>query len=132
MRDYSPGSRVVIVTANGRHALIIEDEVLIAFEVQGVLEDLGFDSFDIADSPAAALACAQAHRPALITADMRIINGTGLEAVHLIQAALGPIPVVFVTANADMLREEAAPVVVEKPIAWPKLADACNRVCQAA
>ena len=119
------------MTAPGRHALIIEDEILIAFEVQGVLEDLGFESFDIADNPAEALACAKARRPDLITADMRIINGTGLEAVCLIQAALGPMAVVYVTANADMLREERV-VVVEKPIAWPKLADACHRVCQAA
>lgn len=113
-----------------RHALIIEDEILIAFEVQGVLEELGFDSFDLASSPTEAMALARAHRPDLITADLRIIGGTGLEAVEAITEQMGEIPVVYVTANADLLRGRcAAPAVVEKPIAWPVLADACSRVC---
>lgn len=112
----------------GRHALIIEDEILIALEVQGMLEDLGYTSFDLAVSPAEALTSAKARRPDLITADLRIVGGTGLEAVRAITAVLGMIPVVYVTANADMLREEGAPVVVEKPIAWPALAAACGRV----
>jgi len=113
----------------GRHALIIEDEVLIAFEVQGVLEELGFDTFDLADSPREALECARAHKPDLITADLRIVGGTGLEAVQAITAALGQIPVVYVTANADMLCGESVPAIVEKPIAWPALVAACHRVC---
>lgn len=112
-----------------RHALIIEDEILIAFEVQGVLEELGFDSFDLASSPLEALAAARAHRPDLITADLRIVGGTGLEAVEAITAQMGEIPVVYVTANAELLRDRRAPAVVEKPIAWPVLADACSRVC---
>jgi CheY-like chemotaxis protein len=115
--------------ASLRHALIIEDEILIAYEVQHVLEELGFASFDLASSPRDALALAQAHRPDLITADMRIIGGTGLEAVEAIKAQVGDIPVVYVTANADQLRGRPAPAVVEKPIAWPALMDACNRVC---
>jgi hypothetical protein len=28
-----------------------------------------------------------------------------------------------------MLRQESAAAVVEKPIAWPQLAAACNRAC---
>lgn len=112
-----------------RHALIIEDEILIAYEVQDALARLGFDSFDMASSPREALAYATAHRPSLITADLRIEDGTGLDAVRAITAAMGEIPVVYVTANADMLRHESAAAVVEKPIVWPQLAAACNRAC---
>src|SRR4051812_46581666 len=107
--------------ASSRHALIIEDEILIAFEVQHVLEELGFDSFDLASSPTDAIASARAHRPDLITADLRIIGGTGLEAVEAITAQMGEIPVVYVTANAEQLLGRRAPAVVEKPIAWPAL-----------
>jgi CheY-like chemotaxis protein len=92
-----------------RHALIIEDEILIAYEIQDVLERLGFESFDLAASPAEAVACATAQRPSLITADMRIVGGTGLEAVRAIVRAIGEVPVVYVTANA--------------------LAQACSRAC---
>jgi CheY-like chemotaxis protein len=112
-----------------RHALIIEDEILIAYEVQDVLARIGFDSFDMAASPSEALAYATAKRPSLITADLRIEDGTGIDAVNAITAAMGEIPVVYVTANADMLRQESAAAVVEKPIAWPQLAAACNRAC---
>jgi CheY-like chemotaxis protein len=112
-----------------RHALIIEDEILIAFEVQEILERIGFDSFDMAASPREAVAFATAHRPSLITADVRIEGGTGVEAVRAITAAIGEIPVVYVTANADMLRSEPVATVVEKPIAWPALAAACSRAC---
>jgi CheY-like chemotaxis protein len=114
----------------GRHALIIEDEMLIALEVEGLLSDLGFESFDIARTPAEAITFAQAHRPDLITADYRIEEGTGLEAVNSIQAALGPVPVVYVTGNADALKAEAAPEIIEKPILPRKLAEACRRVCK--
>jgi CheY-like chemotaxis protein len=112
-----------------RHALIIEDEILIAYEIQDVLERLGFDSFDLAASPTEAVACAMTHRPCLITADMRIVGGTGLEAVQAIVQAIGEVPVVYVTANADLLRGEVVATIVEKPIANPALAQACSLAC---
>jgi CheY-like chemotaxis protein len=114
-----------------RHALIIEDEILIAYEVQHILERLGFDSFDLASSPTEALASAKHHRPTLITADMRIVGGTGLEAVRAINRAIGEVPVVFVTANADMLRNEVDAQIVEKPISGPALSRACEQACSA-
>lgn len=113
-----------------RHALIIEDEILIAFEVEALLSEQGFTSFDIADSPADALALALAHRPDLITADYRIIGGTGVEAVDAIQALLGPIPVVYITGNSDLLIGRIPPVV-GKPISPRRLAEACARAISA-
>jgi DNA-binding NarL/FixJ family response regulator len=59
-----------------RHALIIEDEILIAMEVEALLEEQGFDSFDIAESPEQALICAMRRAPDLITADYRIVGGS--------------------------------------------------------
>lgn len=114
------------------HALIIEDEMLIALDIENLLQRLGFESFDIADSPNEALANAQARRPDLITADLRIVDGTGLEAVDAILAEMADIPVVFVTANSDMLSGQALFPVVTKPIMPAQLAAACRRVCQQA
>jgi CheY-like chemotaxis protein len=134
---YESGTLIVrssraVASAAGRHALIIEDEILIALEVEALLEDLGFDSFDIAESPDEALACAAAHRPDLITADIRIIGGTGIEAVQKITAALGKIPVVYVTGNPDALKGRESAAIVDKPITARALAAACERVCRAA
>jgi CheY-like chemotaxis protein len=114
--------------ALGRHALIIEDEMLIALEIEGLLEDLGFETIDIADNPRQALLAAKSHRPDLITADIRIIGGTGVEAVQYITDALGPIPVVYVTCNPNLVHQEGA-LVVDKPIVARVLAAACARAC---
>ena len=107
------------------HALIIEDEMLIALEIEQLLRDLGYDSFVWADSPPTALACARGRRPNLITADLRIIGGTGVEAVEAIISELGAIPVVYVTANADLLSATPGAKVVSKPIQPRRLAEAC-------
>ncbi len=55
--------------AYGRHALIIEDEMLIALEVESLLHEFGFTSCDIADNPkdALRLALARPPKPAEIT-----------------------------------------------------------------
>ncbi|PVM91846.1 hypothetical protein DDF67_06305 [Caulobacter endophyticus] len=108
------------------HALIIEDEILIALEVEALLAAQGYSSFDIADSPQEALTCALARAPDLITADFRIIGGTGLEAVEAIEAKLGRIPTVFVTGNADQLAN-ARRTIVDKPISPRRLAEACQQ-----
>lgn len=118
-----------------RHALIIEDELLIALEVEVLLTEQGFESFDIANSPHAALACALKRLPDLITADYRIEAGTGVEAVAAIEARLGPLPVVFVTANIEQVREDArgrAHTLVDKPISPALLAAACARALRVA
>ncbi|MBS0361407.1 MAG: response regulator [Proteobacteria bacterium] len=115
----------------GRHALIIEDEMLIALEVETLLHDFGFESCDIVDNPIDALKSAVAHRPDLISADLRIIGGTGEEAVAAITEKLGPVPHIYVTGNADMLTGRTAAPVVDKPLSRRALAEACQRACAA-
>lgn len=107
-----------------RHALIIEDEILIAMEVEALLKEQGFETVDIADSPMTALDSALRRKPDLITADYRIVGGTGVEAVSKIMAHLGPIPVVYVTGNASCLSAQTASPVVTKPILPRALAEA--------
>ena len=112
----------------GRHALVIEDEMLIALEIEHQLEELGFSTIDVADTPQGALASATAHPPDLITADMRIIGGTGVEAVEAITRALGPVPVVFITGNRELLPARDAQVVIDKPMGPQDLARAYRRL----
>src|ERR1700748_252282 len=107
-----------------RHALIIEDEMLIALEVESLLHDFGFESCDIVDNPSDALKSALAHRPDLVTADMRILGGTGVDAVTAITEQLGPVPHIYVTGNPDMLLGKTAAPVVDKPLTRRALSDA--------
>lgn len=113
--------------ARCHHALIIEDEMMIALSLEQMLTRLGFSTFDIADSAASALLCARNHRPDMITADGRIRNGAGTEAVDLITVALGAIPVVYVTANPGLMTGRADPVVT-KPFSSETLGAACAKV----
>jgi CheY-like chemotaxis protein len=117
--------------SSGRHALIIEDEMLIALEVESLLRDFGFDSCDIVDNPADAVRCALAHRPDLVTADVRIMGGTGIDAMAAITAELGPIPHVYVTGNPDMIAGQTTAPIVDKPLSRRALAAACERACAA-
>jgi CheY-like chemotaxis protein len=119
------------ICSHGRHALIIEDEMLIALEVESLLHDFGFDSCDIADNPADAVRCALAHRPDLVTADVRILNGTGVEAVDAITRKLGPIPHIYVTGNPDMIAGQTDAPIVDKPLSRRALEAACERACAA-
>lgn len=113
------------------HVLIIEDEILIALELECLLTDLGFETFDVAESPTEARVRAEAHRPDLITADYRIIGGTGVDAVTEITAAIGPVPVIYITSNTDLVAGEGRPIV-EKPVGMRPLASACHQACLAA
>ena len=110
------------------HVLIIEDEPVIALELEALLGDLGYASFDFADCPQQALDRARATRPVLITADFRLHTGTGVQAVELISAEMGAIPVIYVTGNPDLLPAHLPGCIIDKPISARALADACVSV----
>ena len=96
-------------------ALIIEQESLIAFTIEDALRDIGFTAFDFACSVEDAVAAANKTCPDLITSDVRLGSGTGIDAIQEI-CAEKPIPVVFVTATAWEVRARLPDVVVvQKP-----------------
>ena len=66
------------------HALIIEDDGLIAMTIEDVLRDCGFTSFDVAVSLDEAVTAARNRCPDLITADVELKPGSGIDAVQTI------------------------------------------------
>ena len=85
------------------HALIIEDESLIAIAIEDALRGCGFTSFDVAISAEEAIAAAARKCPDLITADVELRPGCGITAVQSICSEL-PIPVLFVTGSPSEVR----------------------------
>jgi len=83
------------------HVLIIEDEPLIAWAIETLLEDNGATSVEIADTEAEAVAAAARKHPDLITSDVTLRTGTGPAAVEAIRATLGPVPVVYITGTPN-------------------------------
>lgn len=97
------------------HALIIEQDMWITLMIEDVLRDLGYSSFAHASSPEAAAAAAAERCPDLITSDIRLGAGTGIEAVRAICTAR-TIPVVFVTATPwEVRQQDPSAIVVAKP-----------------
>ena len=97
------------------HALIIEDDDLIAIRIEGVLRDCGFTSFDVAVSLDEAVTAARRRCPDMITADVELKPGSGIDAVQTICAET-PIPVVFITGRADDARSRMPQhLVLSKP-----------------
>ena len=99
------------------HALVIEDEWLIAEYVGSLAEQAGATSVDFAENEADAIAAAKRRVPAIILSDVQIRAGTGPNAVEAIHREFGPIPVIFITGTPEECHPCAPPaVVLGKPI----------------
>jgi PAS domain S-box-containing protein len=84
-----------------RSILIVEDERIIARDIQAILQRLGYDVPAISTTGADALAKTAAHRPDLLLIDIRLRGAMdGIQVAEAICARFD-IPVVFLTAFAD-------------------------------
>lgn len=84
-----------------KHALVIEDFPVIAMSIQDELADMGFSSA-IAATEAEAMALAEERCPDLIIADLRLAQGSGIDAVRRI-CRDRPIAVIFMSGDSDKL-----------------------------
>ena len=111
-------AREALRSGTATRVLIIEDEPIIAFDIQELVEACGHHVVGIAASEAQAVAIAAAERPGLVLADINLgIGGDGTNAVARIQAGL-QIPVIFVTAHPERLLTGTAvepAFVISKP-----------------
>jgi CheY-like chemotaxis protein len=81
--------------------LIIEDEPLIAIDIQMLVEELGHHVVQVARTHKEAVAAVGAAKPGLILADIQLADGSsGLEAVNQILDSLS-VPVIFITAYPE-------------------------------
>lgn len=83
--------------------LIIEDEPIIAMDIEMIVSELGHDVVAVATTHAEAVAEAQKHRPGLVLADIQLAdNSSGVEAVQEILAGMS-VPAIFITAFPERL-----------------------------
>ena len=77
--------------------LIIEDEPLIALDLQNLVEELGHRAVSVARTHREAIETAQRERPGLILTDVQLADGSsGLEAVNQIVSDFA-VPVIVIT-----------------------------------
>lgn len=99
--------------------MIIEDEAIIAMDLETVVADMGHRVTGIARTRDEATALAKADKPDLILSDIQLAdNSSGIDAVNDILVDHGGIPVIFITAFPERLltgeRKEPA-FLISKP-----------------
>ncbi|MEI9986199.1 MAG: response regulator [Aliidongia sp.] len=83
--------------------LIIEDEPIIAMDLESLVESQGHRVIGIAATHADALALIENEKPGLVLADIQLADGSsGLDAVNEILRSI-TVPVIFVTAYPEQL-----------------------------
>jgi CheY-like chemotaxis protein len=100
------------------HAIVIEDEPLIALHMADLAEEAGATSVELAESEIEAIEAARRRKPDIILSDVRLRAGTGPSAVVAIRNELGDVPAIFVTASPEHCHPADPPVIVlSKPVA---------------
>ena len=108
------------------HALIIEDDDLIAGVLEEHLRALGYRSFHHVATERAALAAVALRQPDLILADivLAVRDGSGIAVAHTVQANAA-IPIVFISARPELAqRERMAAVLPKSELSQSRLAAA--------
>jgi two-component system, response regulator PdtaR len=105
-------------------ALVIEDEALVAFLIEDILQEQGYEEIEVVATEADAMSLAREFLPDLVTADARLARGCGINAALAI-CAEREVPIVFITGNATQVRQRVMdPIIVEKPFTGEVLAAA--------
>lgn len=99
--------------------LIIEDEALIARDLEKIVTDLGHIVIGKARTRVEAVAMLGQQKPTLVLADMQLFDeSSGVDAVNDIIAQAGEMPVIFITAFPAKLFSSQRPAptfLVNKP-----------------
>lgn len=113
-----------------RPILVVEDEVLIAWMMESLLEDAGFTSIRLATSAADALSIATERAPELLISDINLGAGDdGIDAAIRIRR-IAAAPVIFVSAYIDenarrrIAEDIGDAIVLRKPVERGALLDA--------
>lgn len=84
--------------------LIIEDEAIIALDLEAIVEGMGHKVVGVARTRAGASEIGLRHSPDLILADIQLADkSSGIDAVNDLLAELGDVPVIFITAFPERL-----------------------------
>ncbi|MCB8821844.1 response regulator [Microvirga rosea] len=104
-------------TGKSLRILIIEDEILIALELETLLQEAGHDVVGVAPSSSEALKLARNLKPDLAFVDIHLADGpTGVDVARQLTSQLGTT-VLFMTANTKRIPEDFAGArgVISKP-----------------
>jgi DNA-directed RNA polymerase specialized sigma24 family protein len=107
-----------LATQMATDVVIIEDEPLIALDLQALVQELGHRVVRIARTEMEAINAVMQTRPGLVLADIRLADGSsGLDAVNEILRSFS-VPIIFITAFPELLLTGTKPeptFLIRKP-----------------
>ena len=111
--------------------LIIEDEAIIAMDIQMIVSEIGHRVTGIARTRSAAVELAARDRPHLILADIQLADqSSGIDAVNDILRQFDDIPVIFITAFPERLLTGTKPepaFLIAKPYSEAQVRSAVSQ-----
>ncbi len=111
--------------------MIIEDEAIIAMDIETIVAEMGHRVTGIARTQSEAVALAQSDVPDLILADIQLAdNSSGIDAVNDILKELGTRPVIFITAFPERLLTGEKPepaFLISKPYTVDQVVSAVSQ-----
>ncbi|MBY5971941.1 response regulator [Pseudooceanicola marinus] len=97
-------ARQEMADAVSGRVMIIEDEAIIAMDLEALVAEMGHKITGVARTHGEAVELAKAETPDLIMADIQLAdNSSGIDAVNEILGELGDRPVIFITAFPERL-----------------------------
>ena len=92
-----------IAAQSATDVLVIEDEPVIAFDIIGIVTEMGHRVVGTATTKGEAIVLAKAKRPGIVLADIQLRdNSSGIDAAAEILETLD-VPVIFITAYPERL-----------------------------
>lgn len=133
-KPLSGSGRVFGLKTQPLKALIVEDEVLVAWHLEALLEDLGHEVCAVAAHVDAAMSAFAEFLPDLVFMDVNLGSGpNGIEVARRLRL-VREVPIVFVTAYTDaktkgeMAQAAVGSVMLAKPVSSGDLAQAIEVV----
>ena len=84
--------------------MVIEDEAIIAMDLESIISDMGHNVTGVARTEAEAISLFARETPDLILSDIQLAdNSSGIDAVNKILTKAADIPVIFITAFPERL-----------------------------
>ncbi len=111
--------------------MIIEDEAIIAMDIESIVAEMGHRVTGIARTRDEAVALGKSDAPDLILADIQLADySSGIDAVNDLLGTLGPRPVIFITAFPERLLTGQKPepaFLISKPYSVEQVVSAVSQ-----
>lgn len=119
---------------DGLRVLIVEDEGIIALDMQDLIEAAGGVVAGMARSGVDAVEAVRAVHPDVVLMDVKLQGGMdGIEAAEIITRGAEPCPVIFVTATTNTSSvtrmRNVGLCVAGKPVAPEEVIEAIRQAC---